>query len=73
MNSPKSDSTTSKPSFSRASLRWISSAVMALDFTTHLAFASLMMPRMVSRASGPVGHQCTFVPRASIFEANSVR
>ena len=54
MYSPRSVSTTATPAASSASLRWVSSVTMDLDFTTRRRPAARAIPQTMRFASAPV-------------------
>src|SRR5437762_940599 len=60
MYSPRSVSTGVTPIASSASLRWISSVAIDLDFTAMRAPVRLAMSRMIRRASSAVVAKCTW-------------
>src|SRR5881409_10295 len=65
MYSPRSVSTGVTPIASSASLRWISSVAIDLDFTAMRAPVRLAMSRMIRRASSAVVAKCTWPPTRS--------
>ena len=69
--SPRSVSTTSRPSTSRQALRPISSETIDLPLVTTRAPASRQIWRMIARASSAVGAKCTRLPAAVAFFSNS--
>ena len=62
MYSPRSDSTTSTPSRSRAGFKWISSVAIDFDLTTRRAPRRRQIPATISTASPAETAQCTWPP-----------